>query len=184
MRTLSCYLLALTFAAGTVQAVEVQDDKILVLTAMPVTFSISSVLARNTSISVQNVPERARPMSALGNFLETRAEQLSEQFRNAGAVVTIWQALEGRPAVHRCAGCKHSRRRYRRDEALVCESGRRFRGIAAASGRPVDGTGPAWPRSFRLLLAKPGQRRPLQRRSSPPISFVCLRKIAHRLTST
>ena len=89
MGTVSAYLATLMIALVSPQVEAVEDDDILVLTALPVTYSISSALAENTSIIVQIVPERPRPMSAVGNFLESRADQLSEQFGAAQAVVTI-----------------------------------------------------------------------------------------------
>jgi ABC-type Zn uptake system ZnuABC Zn-binding protein ZnuA len=80
--------LILALIAGSRQRVDAQD-KIQVLTTLPVTYSISWALAQNTSIIVQNVPERARPMTAQAAYFEMRADQLREQFQNTQAVVTI-----------------------------------------------------------------------------------------------
>jgi ABC-type Zn uptake system ZnuABC Zn-binding protein ZnuA len=80
--------LILALIAGSRQRVDAQD-KIQVLTTLPVTYSISWALAQNTSITVQNIPERARPMGAQAAYLEMRADQLREQFQNTQAVVTI-----------------------------------------------------------------------------------------------
>ena len=91
MRTLAFYLAALTVAVGIGQATSAQERaeaqntlqardeaRSLVLTALPATFSISSALAQNTSITVGILPERPRPMSAPGaNYYESRADQLS-----------------------------------------------------------------------------------------------------------
>ncbi len=109
MRTLAFYLAALTVAVGIGQATSAQeraeaqnalqprDEPVLVLTALPATFSISSALAQNTSITVGILPERPRPMSALGNYYESRADQLSDQFRNTDAVVTIGKLWNSDP---------------------------------------------------------------------------------------
>lgn len=66
-----------------------QDDEVLVLTALPVTYSISHALADGTNIRVENVPERGRRMNALPNLLHQRVDQFTEQFAEADAVVTI-----------------------------------------------------------------------------------------------
>ena len=95
MRTLALYLAALTAVFGIAQTARTQDrpaartDDIQVLTALPAAYSISSALSENTSITVGNLPARPRPMSALGNYFESRAEQLSDQFENTQAVITI-----------------------------------------------------------------------------------------------
>jgi ABC-type Zn uptake system ZnuABC Zn-binding protein ZnuA len=88
MRTMIRCFLTLALAAALVQDAGAQE-KIPVLTTLPVTYSISSALAQNTSITVQNIPERARPMGAQAAYLEMRADQLREQFQNTQAVVTI-----------------------------------------------------------------------------------------------
>ncbi len=65
------------------------DATTKVLTALPVTYSITANLARGTSIKVVNVPEEARPMSALGRYLEKPDAKLNELLGAADAVVTI-----------------------------------------------------------------------------------------------
>ena len=72
-----------------------QEKEVLVLTALPVTYSISYALAEGTSIRVENVPERGRRLNALPNLLHQRTDQFTEQFATADAVVTIgklWHA--------------------------------------------------------------------------------------------
>ena len=70
-------------------AAPAQDRDILVLTALPATYSISHALAAGTRIRVENVPERGRRMNALPNLLRQRPDQFTEQFAQADAVVTI-----------------------------------------------------------------------------------------------
>jgi ABC-type Zn uptake system ZnuABC Zn-binding protein ZnuA len=88
MRTVIRCLWTLALVAA-MAAGALGQDKIQVLTTLPVTYSISSALAQNTSIVVQNIPDRARPMNAQGAYLEMRADQLREQFENTQGVVTI-----------------------------------------------------------------------------------------------
>ncbi len=66
-----------------------QDAEIVVLTALPATYSVTSSLARETSIEVRNVPERGRRMNALVSLLAQRADRYAEEFERADAVVTI-----------------------------------------------------------------------------------------------
>ena len=95
MKALAFYLATLTVVVGIGPAARAQgtadagSDAVVVLTALPAAYSITSALVENTSITVENLPARPRPMSALGNYFESRAEQLSDQFENTQAVVTI-----------------------------------------------------------------------------------------------
>src|SRR5690606_29253200 len=73
------------FSAGAAA----EDDELLVLTALPVTYSITSALAEGTSIQVRNVPEDGRPMNALVNLLTQRPERYAAVLARADAVVTI-----------------------------------------------------------------------------------------------
>ena len=66
-----------------------ESDERLVLTSLPVTYSIASALAEGTSIAVENVPEGGRPMNALVNLLTQRPERYEALFARADAVVTI-----------------------------------------------------------------------------------------------
>ena len=72
-------------------------DKVLVLTALPVTYSISKTLADGTSINVENVPESGRPMNSLENFFSTRAANYADLFKRADAVVTIGKLWHSDP---------------------------------------------------------------------------------------
>ena len=95
MRSLALCLATLTLVVGigpiarAQGTAEAQHEELVVLTALPATYSISSALAENTSITVRILPERPRPMGALGNYFESRAEQLHEQLSHTQAVVTI-----------------------------------------------------------------------------------------------
>jgi ABC-type Zn uptake system ZnuABC Zn-binding protein ZnuA len=66
-----------------------EPDELLVLTALPVTYSITAALAEGTSITVENVPEDGRPMNALVNLLTQRPERFEARLARADAVVTI-----------------------------------------------------------------------------------------------
>ena len=74
-----------------------QGDKIVVLTSLPATHAIASALAANTSLTVQNVPERPRPLASLPDYLKTRPEQFAPQFTSATAVVTIGKIWDDDP---------------------------------------------------------------------------------------
>ncbi len=65
------------------------DDGILVLTALPATYSVSHALAEGTSIVVENLPERGRRMNALPNLLNQSADRYADTLSRADAVVTI-----------------------------------------------------------------------------------------------
>ena len=82
-------LVAFLAGLATASAGRAQDNEVLVLTALPATYSISYALAEGTSIRVENVPERGRRMNALPNLLHQRADQFTEQFAEADAVVTM-----------------------------------------------------------------------------------------------
>lgn len=82
-------LMALLVSLALASVVRAQENDVLVLTALPATYSISHALAEGTSIRVENVPERGRRMNALPNLLHQRGEQFAEQFSGADAVVTI-----------------------------------------------------------------------------------------------
>ena len=116
MRTLALYLAALTVIVGIGHPARAQEtagageDSIVVLTALPAVYSISSALVENTSITVGILPARPRPMSALGNYFESRAEQLSDQCSNTHAVVTIGKLWKEDPLFTRRTGWKYSRR--------------------------------------------------------------------------
>ncbi|HEX6994320.1 MAG TPA: zinc ABC transporter substrate-binding protein [Gammaproteobacteria bacterium] len=66
-----------------------ESDELLVLTALPITYSLTAALAEGTSIEVENVPEDGRPMNALVNLLTQRPERYEALFARADAVVTI-----------------------------------------------------------------------------------------------
>ena len=66
-----------------------EEAGILVLTALPATFSVSHALAEGTGIVVENLPERGRRMSALPNLLRQSADRYAETLSRADAVVTI-----------------------------------------------------------------------------------------------
>ncbi len=90
MRRFECLRIGLlTIALAWSAAPSAQDAEIVVLTALPVTYSITSSLARGTSIDVRNVPERGRRMNALVSLLSQRADRYAEDFESADAVVTI-----------------------------------------------------------------------------------------------
>ncbi|MGE3840760.1 MAG: metal ABC transporter solute-binding protein, Zn/Mn family [Vicinamibacterales bacterium] len=89
MRTFEACLLAVAIGAAASAPADAQVASVRVLTALPATYSMASALAKQTSIVVENVPERPRPMAALGDYLETRADQLRPQFETADAVITI-----------------------------------------------------------------------------------------------
>lgn len=86
-------VLGLAVAAGGASADEPAGDMI-VLTALPVTYSIAFALAAGTHVTVQNVPDNGRRMNAQQNYFTLQAPKLAEQFAHADAVVTIgklWQ---------------------------------------------------------------------------------------------
>ncbi len=62
---------------------------VLVLTALPATFGITSALAEGTGIRVENLPRDGRPMSAQARFFEKPGDDALALMRNADAVVSI-----------------------------------------------------------------------------------------------
>lgn len=88
-RVLIPCLLAALFAG--VSSARAADDKadVLVLTALPATYSITSALAQGTHIRVVNVPAEGRPMNALGRYFEKPGAEVLQQLREADAVVSI-----------------------------------------------------------------------------------------------
>ena len=69
----------------------------LVLTSLPVTYSLTSALLKDTGIQVQNLPERGRRLSGLPNYFNSRADRLADTFAAATAVVTIGKLWPGDP---------------------------------------------------------------------------------------
>ncbi len=65
------------------------DDGVVVLTALPATYSVAHGLADGTGIVVENLPERGRRMSALPNLLNQSADRYADTLSRADAVVTI-----------------------------------------------------------------------------------------------
>jgi ABC-type Zn uptake system ZnuABC Zn-binding protein ZnuA len=79
---------------GATRLAGAEADDVLVLTALPVTYSVAKALTKDTSVEVQNLPEGGRPMASQQSFFASQAERLSEQFARADAVITIgklWQ---------------------------------------------------------------------------------------------
>jgi ABC-type Zn uptake system ZnuABC Zn-binding protein ZnuA len=80
---------------GTLSAAGAQQsDDVVVLTSLPVTYSIASALAQGTHVKVANVPENGRRMNAQQNYFSQQGPKLAPQFAGADAVVTIgklWQ---------------------------------------------------------------------------------------------
>ncbi len=74
-------------APGRAQPADQQE--VIVLTALPATYSIASALAEGTHIRVANVPAEGRPMNALARYLEKPGEDALALLRKADAVVTI-----------------------------------------------------------------------------------------------
>lgn len=79
-------LVAALIAAVTAGA---QEDEVLVLTALPATYSVTHALADGTRIRVENVPERGRRINALPNLLRQSADRYADILASADAVVTI-----------------------------------------------------------------------------------------------
>jgi ABC-type Zn uptake system ZnuABC Zn-binding protein ZnuA len=85
--------LCLAVAAGGARADEPAGNTV-VLTALPVTYSIASALAAGTHVTVQNIPDNGRRMNAQQNYFTLQAPKLADQFAHASAVITIgklWQ---------------------------------------------------------------------------------------------
>jgi ABC-type Zn uptake system ZnuABC Zn-binding protein ZnuA len=87
--SVSCFAVAASVASADEPAGDV-----VVLTALPITYSVASALAAGTHVTVQNVPENGRRMNAQQNYFVQQAPKLAEQFAAADAVITIgklWQ---------------------------------------------------------------------------------------------
>ena len=85
---MKAFVAALILGAA-VPAAQAQEKGVLVLTALPATYGITSAIAEGTAIRVENIPREGRPMSALGRYLERPGEDVSALMRSADAVVTI-----------------------------------------------------------------------------------------------
>ena len=64
-------------------------DEVVVLTALPVTYSVASALTKDTEIVVRNVPEGGRRMNTQPSFFGSQTARLAEEFAGADAVITI-----------------------------------------------------------------------------------------------
>jgi ABC-type Zn uptake system ZnuABC Zn-binding protein ZnuA len=64
-------------------------DETVVLTALPVLYSMARALTEGTSTVVRNLPETGRPMSSLESYFTLQAERLAPEFESAEAVITI-----------------------------------------------------------------------------------------------
>ncbi len=83
------WLLVAAGLLGAYTAGAQEDDGIIVLTALPATYSVTHALAERTSIVVENLPERGRRMNALLNLLNQSADRYADTLSRADAVVTI-----------------------------------------------------------------------------------------------
>ena len=83
-------LMLLQLGAQPAAAQDVGDnDAGLVLTALPVTYSLTHALLANTPVRVENLPGRGRRLNGLPNYFNSSAERLQPTFEAATAVVTI-----------------------------------------------------------------------------------------------
>jgi ABC-type Zn uptake system ZnuABC Zn-binding protein ZnuA len=79
---------------GVARSPAEETGGVLVLTSLPVTYSVAKALTKDTGVEVQNVPEGGRPMASQQTFFSSQAARLSELFARADAVITIgklWQ---------------------------------------------------------------------------------------------
>ena len=70
-------------------------DETVVLTALPVLYSMARELTAGTDVVVHNLPPTGRPMSALESYFTLQAERLEPELAAADAVVTmgkLWRA--------------------------------------------------------------------------------------------
>jgi ABC-type Zn uptake system ZnuABC Zn-binding protein ZnuA len=65
------------------------SDETVVLTALPVLYSMAKALTQGTTTVVRNLPEAGRPMSSLESYFTLQADRLAAEFAAADAVVTI-----------------------------------------------------------------------------------------------
>ena len=85
---------SLLMGLGATRLTAAESDGVVVLTTLPVTYSVAKALTKDTAIEVENLPEGGRPMASQQSFFSAQAERLSEQFARADAVITIgklWQ---------------------------------------------------------------------------------------------
>jgi ABC-type Zn uptake system ZnuABC Zn-binding protein ZnuA len=87
---LLCVLAAVGGSSALAQRGGVSDGEgVLVLTALPATYGITSALAQGTAIRVENLPRDGRPMSAQARYFEKPGEEALALMREADAVVSI-----------------------------------------------------------------------------------------------
>ncbi len=77
------------FAPTVLAQGEETTESALVLTALPVTFSLASRLLQNTLVKVENLPARGRRLNGLSNYFNSNVERLQATFEAATAVITI-----------------------------------------------------------------------------------------------
>lgn len=89
MRVLSLlgFVLLSSWFAGS--AIAADTDRGLVLTALPVTYNITSRLLSNTDVDVENLPARGSRLGGLPRYFESQAEALAETYDRADALVSI-----------------------------------------------------------------------------------------------
>ena len=92
LTTLICGFLVVTgFSAllTTGTALAQEQSKSVVLTTVPAPYSIASILAKGTDISIRNIPEDGRRMYGIQRYLHKFRSKLTPVFSRADAVVTI-----------------------------------------------------------------------------------------------
>lgn len=85
-------LAALFWAVQAAQAAPQEgavERPVMIITALPITFALTSALTEATGMVVKNLPDRGRRLSGQANYFQSRAQRLAEDFVQATAVVTI-----------------------------------------------------------------------------------------------
>ncbi len=93
----SVLCMSANLAPGTVSAQPAAAQPPVVLTGTQATYSLTSALAADTAIRVQNVPEDGRQLTLLRDYIARRIERFKPLFASATAVVSLTNALPGDP---------------------------------------------------------------------------------------
>ena len=73
------------------------EGRTVVVTALPVLYSMTRELTAGTDVVVRNLPPAGRPMSALESYFTLQAERIKPELEAADAVVTMGKLWRGDP---------------------------------------------------------------------------------------
>lgn len=101
--TLRCgFLAVLGFSTLLIAGTAFANERAVVLTSVPAPYSITSQLAKGTTLDVRNIPQKGRIIFSVKQYLNRYKKTLKDVFSKADAVVTmgkLWKRDPLYPAV-------------------------------------------------------------------------------------